>query len=271
MGDHLRRRIAGGGIALLALILLLPSVVSADPGAISGGSLPEPGGTGLVVWGGGSTSELASVVETSCAPRSAWANRSGGGLVGFIFGAPSAVNSAFLSHYPGGSLPAETPLVVVCADSGQAATSAAPAPQTPQPEIRVATTVGAEIDTVAEAAMLALVNEARASAGLKPLVLDQALVEVARAHSSDMWSRGFFSHTNPDGLSPFDRMSSAGISFGWAGENLAIAPTTAIAHQNLMDSPGHRENLLSPNFGRIGIGVAHHTDLGLIFTQAFTD
>src|SRR5690606_23930162 len=111
----------------------------------------------------------------------------------------------------------------------------------------------------------------RAAAGLGSLTLDQSLVDVARDHSSDMWARGFFSHVNPDGLDPFDRMKAAGIKFGWAGENLAIAPTTAVAHQNLMDSPGHRENLLSPNFRRIGIGVAHHSEMGLIFTQVFTD
>ena len=257
---------------LFALIILVPSAASADPGAISGGTLPSPGDTGLVVWSGGTTNELESVVAQSCDPRSAWANRSGGGLIGFIFGAPSAVNASFLGQYPSGSLPAETPLVIVCASDVEAASAATPATtRSPSSEIRVGAAVSPEIDTAAEAEMLALVNDARAAAGLGALTLDQSLVGVAREHSSDMWARGFFSHVNPDGLDPFDRMKAAGIKFGWAGENLAIAPTTGVAHGNLMDSPGHRENLLNPNFRQIGIGVAHHTELGLIFTQVFTD
>jgi len=268
----LLRRLSGVGAVFLAICFLLPAAAAADPGAISGGSLPAPGDAGLVVWGGGTTNELESVVAQSCTPRSAWANRSGGGLIGYIFGAPSAVNSGFLSQYPNGSLPAETPLVIVCADKVQAASAAAQAtPKAPSSEIRVAAAVRPEIDTAAEAAMLALVNEARAAAGLGSLSLDQSLVGVAREHSSDMWARGFFSHVNPDGLDPFDRMKAAGIKFGWAGENLAIAPTISVAHRNLMDSPGHRENLLNPNFRRIGIGVAHHSELGLIVTQVFTD
>lgn len=257
---------------LLVISILLPGIASADPGAINGGSLPAPGETGLVVWGGGSTGELESVVAGACPPRSAWANRSGGGLVGFIFGAPSAVNADFLGHYPNGALPADTPLVVVCGGGSAAlASTAAPATAPASREVRIAASVGPEIDRAAEAEMLALVNDARASAGLGSLRLDQSLVAVARAHSTDMWSRGFFSHVNPDGLDPFDRMRAANVEFGWAGENLAIAPTTAVAHGNLLDSPGHRENLLNPNFEKVGIGVAYHADLGLIFTQVFTD
>ena len=54
---------------------------------------------------------------------------------------------------------------------------------------------------------------------------------------------------------PFDRMRDAGIVFGTAGENLALAPTLDIAHDGLMNSPGHRANILGTQFRKVGIGV----------------
>ena len=86
-----------------------------------------------------------------------------------------------------------------------------------------------------------------------------------------MFEKGFFSHYNLQGESPFDRMDKAGISYVAAGENLALTPTVAIAHQGLMDSPGHRANILSPDFGRIGIGVIDGGIYGKMFVQEFTN
>ena len=86
--------------------------------------------------------------------------------------------------------------------------------------------------------MLDLVNMERASAGLRPLVADDQLREVARAHSLEMFQSDYFSHTSPTAGSPFDRMHAAGISFVVAGENLAYAPNVQVAHQGLMASPG---------------------------------
>lgn len=106
-----------------------------------------------------------------------------------------------------------------------------------------------------EGQMLVLVNEERRANGLRPLQADADLGKVARAHSVDMFSRGYFSHLTPEGQDPFGRMRAAGVRFLAAGENLALARTLAMAHQGLMDSPGHRANILRRGFGRVGIGI----------------
>jgi uncharacterized protein YkwD len=120
-----------------------------------------------------------------------------------------------------------------------------------------------------EAQMLELVNQERAAAGLEPLAPDPELTEVARAHSADMFARGYFAHVSPDGQDPFDRMTRAGVTFRTAGENLALAPTVRVAHTGLMNSPGHRANILRPAFGRLGIGIVDGGYRGLMVSQEF--
>ncbi len=120
-----------------------------------------------------------------------------------------------------------------------------------------------------EAAMLALVNEERAKAGLTALQADPQALDTARAHSQDMLARGYFSHIGPEGASPFDRMRADGLRFRTAGENLALAPTLPMAHQGLMNSPGHRANILQPAFGRLAIGILDGGRYGLMVTQTF--
>jgi uncharacterized protein YkwD/uncharacterized membrane protein required for colicin V production len=120
-----------------------------------------------------------------------------------------------------------------------------------------------------EAQMLEMVNRERVAVGLKPLAPDPALTEVARAHSADMFARGYFAHVTPEGLNPFDRMTRAGISFRIAGENLALAPTLQLAHTGLMNSPGHRANILRPEFGRVGIGILDGGFRGIMVSQEF--
>jgi uncharacterized protein YkwD len=120
-----------------------------------------------------------------------------------------------------------------------------------------------------EAKMLAMVNKERVSRGLKPVVADPEMTNVGRAHSRDMFMRGYFAHTNPDGLDPFDRMRKSNINFTMAGENLALAPTLDIAHTNLMNSPGHKANILNPNYGRLGIGILDGGYYGLMISQEF--
>jgi len=120
-----------------------------------------------------------------------------------------------------------------------------------------------------EAQMLDLVNQERARAGLPPLRADPELTAVARAHSRDMLARGYFSHVAPDGKDPFDRLRQAGVSYRTAGENLALAPTLAMAHRGLMNSPGHKANILRPAFGRVGIGIVDGGRRGLMATQNF--
>jgi uncharacterized protein YkwD len=122
-----------------------------------------------------------------------------------------------------------------------------------------------------EAQMLELVNRERVREGLAPLAADPEMREVARRHSTDMFRRGYFAHATPEGRNPFDRMHEAGVQFRTAGENLALAPTLTIAHRGLMNSPGHRANILQRQFGRVGIGVMDGGLRGLMVTQNFRD
>ncbi len=128
-----------------------------------------------------------------------------------------------------------------------------------------------EINEEAERKMLRLVNEERTREGLPELVIDEPLRDVARLYSVDMLQRGYMGHIDPEGNTPFVRMRDGGITFTTAGENLALAQTVSIAHKGLMDSPGHRANILSPHYSRVGIGVAQGGRYGTMFTQKFAD
>jgi len=111
--------------------------------------------------------------------------------------------------------------------------------------------------TPVEQAQLALTNAARVADGRAPLRCDVLMTMVARAHSQDMCDRRYFSHTNLEGLSPFQRMRAAGVSYSTAGENIAQGQRTAEdVHTSWMNSPGHRANILNGAYGRIGIGLS---------------
>lgn len=121
-----------------------------------------------------------------------------------------------------------------------------------------------------EAAMLVLVNEERAKVnGLRPLTADGETLEVSRTHSRDMFARSYFSHVSPEGHTPFDRLRVAKLGYRAAGENLALARTLDMAHKGLMNSPGHRANILNTAFGRVSIGILDGGRYGLMITQTF--
>lgn len=126
-------------------------------------------------------------------------------------------------------------------------------------------------DPTAERYMFSLINKGRASRGLREVLFEDHLRNVGRAHCKDMFERGYFSHYTPEGFSPFDRMDDAGIIYNFAGENLALSPNTDIAMQGLMNSPGHKANILSVDFGRVGVGVIDGGIYGQMFCQEFTD
>lgn len=122
-----------------------------------------------------------------------------------------------------------------------------------------------------EKQMIELVNKERTSRGLKALVYNSQLTDIARGHSSDMFKRGYFSHYSPEGETVANRANKHQIEYFTIGENLAYAPTLELAHQGLMDSPGHRANILSEDYAKIGIGVMDGGIYGLMFTQVFSD
>lgn len=127
------------------------------------------------------------------------------------------------------------------------------------------------IDSQAENKMLALVNAERAKAGVAALTMDAKITEVARAHSRDMFTRRYFSHYSPEGKDASDRMEKGGVTFTIAGENLAYAPGVETAHQGLMESPGHKRNILDPQFKRVGIGIIATDSFGMMATQNFAN
>lgn len=113
-----------------------------------------------------------------------------------------------------------------------------------------------------------LINEERIKNGLAPLKLDLKLSEIARLKSKDMAEKGYFSHTSPTYGSPFEMMSKFGISYKYAGENLASTWSVTRAHQGFMNSPGHRNNILNPKFTKMGIGIVDGGS-GIIVTEMF--
>ena len=107
-------------------------------------------------------------------------------------------------------------------------------------------------------------NAHRQSLGCPALVWNDAVAAVAQAHSEDMVARDYFSHTNPDGASPFDRLSSAGVDYSGAAENIAYGyPTGDAVLEAWLDSSGHRANIENCSLTEHGVGLqgTHWTHL----------
>ncbi|MFC8827711.1 CAP domain-containing protein [Streptomyces sp. NPDC057137] len=118
--------------------------------------------------------------------------------------------------------------------------------------------------------VVALTNAERSAAGLRPLAGDPRLTAAAQAHSDDMVARGFYSHTSPDGRQPWDRAAAAGCTHRGIGENIACGQRSAAeVVQGWMDSPGHRANILKPDFTHIGIGLRGGGEMATYWTQLF--
>lgn len=119
-----------------------------------------------------------------------------------------------------------------------------------------------------ELEVVRLVNVRRESAGLKPLKADAELSRIARLKSRDMCDKKYFSHTSPTYGSPFQMMKDFGISYRYAGENIAMGQRTPSEVVSAwMNSPGHRANILNASFTKIGVG---YVSTGNYWTQMFT-
>lgn len=113
-----------------------------------------------------------------------------------------------------------------------------------------------DFDTQAERDLLDKANADRARAGLPPLKMDEGLVRAARKHAARMAAQKHISHQFSGEPSPSDRITAiSDLHFGRMGENVAVAPNVEDAHEALMSSPPHRDNLLSPKFNVAGFGV----------------
>lgn len=128
-----------------------------------------------------------------------------------------------------------------------------------------------EVDKTSEKEMFDLVNSARDSLAVTKLIWSEKNAEIARSHAIDMWQRKYFGHVAPEGRDVTDRAKVAKIKYFIIGENLALAPTVKTAFTGLMNSQGHRENILEKRFSKVGIGVVDNGVYGKIFVQVFTD
>ena len=100
-----------------------------------------------------------------------------------------------------------------------------------------------------------LTNAEREKAGLQPLKINNQLANAAQDHSNDMAQDDFFSHTGADGSSVSDRVEDSGYQYSTTGENIAAGQTSAEeVVEGWMNSPGHRANILNPDYTEIGVG-----------------
>lgn len=118
-----------------------------------------------------------------------------------------------------------------------------------------------------ELQMLNLINQERAKAGVAPLVFNDKLNTSSETHSQWMLGADVFSHTGRNGSTPTARIQDADYKLqgSWlTGENIAfqslrgapgLADDVIDLHRSLMNSPGHRANILNPNFKEIGVGL----------------
>ncbi|WP_392449838.1 CAP domain-containing protein [Staphylococcus massiliensis] len=116
-----------------------------------------------------------------------------------------------------------------------------------------------------------LVNAERVQHELPPLSYSGSVSQTARKHSQDMAKHNYFDHTSLKGLSPFDRLKNDGHDYNSAGENLAHGQNNSIvAHHGLMNSLGHRKNILEPSYQSLGVGVSFNDEKSPYWTENYT-
>lgn len=128
---------------------------------------------------------------------------------------------------------------------------------------------GAETSTQAQE-VLNLVNQERSKQGLKPLTLSEKLTSIANTKAQDMAQKNYFSHTSPTYGSPFEMLKQFGVSYSYAGENIAAGQRSAEQVMNdWMNSSGHRANILNPNYTQLGVGYTKGGNYGTEWVQLF--
>ena len=129
---------------------------------------------------------------------------------------------------------------------------------------------GRQAEMTQAEAILKLVNKERQKAGVPDLTLSDALTNVAYTKAKDMADKNYFSHESPTYGSPFDMMKQFGISFSYAGENIAAGQKTAEEVMNSwMNSSGHKANILNENYTQLGVGFYRGGQYGTEWVQMF--
>jgi uncharacterized protein YkwD len=127
-------------------------------------------------------------------------------------------------------------------------------------------------------ATLCLLNQQRAANGIGPLVENAALTTASAGYSQRMVAQGFFGHESPDGGTLVQRLTEVGYlgdddawvvgeNIGWGQASLATARSMVTAWMN---SPGHRENLLSADYSQVGLGLALGTPTDQTWGATYT-
>lgn len=144
--------------------------------------------------------------------------------------------------------------------------------QTPQAETTKATAAAPSSNVSYEEKVAQLVNIEREKNGLQPLTFDSSISNVARAKSKDMADNNYFAHQSPTYGSAGDMLKNSGINWSAWGENIASGQDTPEEVVNAwMNSEGHRANILSSNFGKIGVGYVTNASGTPYWTQMFTN
>ncbi len=122
-----------------------------------------------------------------------------------------------------------------------------------------------------EQRLFELTNRERQRRDLRRVSFSRDLSQLAREHSRDMATNGRISHSSTDGRSYMDRLVDARFYFIAIGENVAFSSKFEPEgiHEGLMESPGHKENILDPAFDEVGIGAVLNKDKGYFVTQDF--
>ena len=127
-----------------------------------------------------------------------------------------------------------------------------------------------QAETTQAEAVLKLVNKERQKQGLQPLTLSEKLTSIANTKAKDMADKNYFSHNSPTYGSPFDMLKQFGVSYSYAGENIAAGQKTAEEVMNSwMNSSGHRANILNKNYTQLGVGFTRGGEYGTEWVQLF--
>ena len=122
---------------------------------------------------------------------------------------------------------------------------------------------------VQEEILLNLLNQERIAQGLSPLTLDAELSRIARIKSADMRDNHYFAHESPTYGRVSNMLKTFGYSFSGAGENIAHHATTEKAHAAFMSSDGHRRNILSSAWKKVGLGIVYDANGYVYVTEVF--
>lgn len=118
--------------------------------------------------------------------------------------------------------------------------------------------------------ILKLVNQERSKAGVPALTLSTKLTDIANTKAKDMADKNYFSHQSPTYGSPFDMLKHFGVSFSYAGENIAAGQKSAQeVMQSWMNSSGHKANILNKNYTQLGVGYYEGGQYGTEWVQLF--